>query len=211
MAGVGGLQGPSDLHSCIACLQLLNKLHLSSLLPVPFPPARRCLTLCCPAPHPGATGKWDLPLAEPGDREMCLTGSTPPYCQYPPSWLGSGGGLPGPRGAHSLATTAWAGLCRAGRCCGWGLERGHGAGQEQGDAKAGGDPEGSGVRGWASPDPSQHSALPTPLWEVTLWGPLGPRRAPAAGVPCRRGLVKEAGGSSGCGISLRVPAPFAHC
>lgn len=40
-AGVRGLQGPSDLHSCITCLQLLNK-----LAPSPPPPPLSPLPAC---------------------------------------------------------------------------------------------------------------------------------------------------------------------
>lgn len=59
--GGRGLQGPSDLHSCIACLQLLNKLLHLPPPPGPLPAARRCLTLCCPAPRPAAAGSGVCP------------------------------------------------------------------------------------------------------------------------------------------------------
>lgn len=75
----------------------------------------------------------------------------------------------------------------------------------QGDARAGGEAEGCGVRGWASPNPFQRSALLTPLWEVMLGGIPVPGRAPAA-LPCGWGPVKEAGG-----IPPRAAAPFPRC
>lgn len=47
--GVGALQGPSDLHSCIACLQLLNKLlHLSPPPPRPLPACQALLNPLLP-------------------------------------------------------------------------------------------------------------------------------------------------------------------